>query len=71
VLGPPPACDAALAAVRDALLGTVVATEVVKRMLALGTPLGGRVLTWDPAGSGMVLAAVATSGCATCATATG
>ena len=36
-------------AVRDALLGTVAATEVVKTLLAIGTPLASRVFTYDPA----------------------
>jgi hypothetical protein len=50
----PPAARPAAAAsepagVRDALLGTVAATEVVKALLAIGTPLAGRVFTYDPA----------------------
>jgi hypothetical protein len=38
-----------LAALRDALLGTVVATEVVKDVLKIGTLLRGEILTYDPA----------------------
>ncbi len=38
-----------LAALRDALLGTVVATEVVKAVLEIGTLLRGQILTYDPA----------------------
>lgn len=38
-----------LAGLRDATLGTVVATEVVKALLAIGTPLTGRLLAYDPA----------------------
>jgi hypothetical protein len=37
------------AAVRAALLGTVAATEVVKTLLAIGTPLAGRAFTYDAA----------------------
>jgi len=37
-----------LTALRAALLGTVVATEVVKALLAIGVPLAGRVLGYDP-----------------------
>ncbi len=33
--------------VGDALLGTIVATEVVKRLLAIGVPLAGRVLAYE------------------------
>lgn len=37
-----------LVALRDALLGTVIATETVKVLLAIGAPLAGRVLAYDP-----------------------
>jgi len=37
-----------LGALRDALLGPVIATETVKTLLAIGTPLAGRVLAYDP-----------------------
>ena len=37
-----------LAALREALLGTIVATEVVKALLAIGVPLAGRALAYDP-----------------------
>lgn len=37
-----------LTALRAALLGTVVATEVMKAILAIGVPLTGRVLSYDP-----------------------
>ena len=33
--------------VADALLGTIVATELVKHLLAIGVPLAGRVLACD------------------------
>ena len=36
-----------LRGVRDALVGTVVATETVKALLAIGVPLAGRVLMYD------------------------
>lgn len=38
-----------LTALRDATLGTIVATEIVKALLAIGTPLTGRLLAYDPA----------------------
>jgi hypothetical protein len=38
-----------LAALRAAVLGTVVATEVVKTVLAIGGPLAGRAIAYDPA----------------------
>ncbi|MCC6847711.1 MAG: hypothetical protein IT294_04355 [Deltaproteobacteria bacterium] len=41
--------EPALAPLRDGVLATVVATEVVKATLAIGTPLAGRVLAYDPA----------------------
>jgi molybdopterin-synthase adenylyltransferase len=54
---PCPVCAAAalsapapheLVAVRDMLVGTVVATELVKSLLGIGTPLRGRRLSYDP-----------------------
>lgn len=45
----PHAVGSPLAELRDATLGTVVATEVVKALLAIGTPLAGRLLAYDPA----------------------
>jgi len=50
-----------LTALRDALLGTVVATEVMKAILAIGVPLVGRVLTYDPATATVASLAVATA----------
>ena len=56
---------AELATLRDALLGTVVATEVVKALLAIGTPLAGRVLAYDPETATVTnVAAVARPDCA-------
>lgn len=49
-----------LTALRDALLGTVIATETVKAVLAIGTPLAGRVLVYDPV-SAVVTSLAATS----------
>jgi len=46
-LGAPAAAPDTLAPLRDALLGTVVATEIVKAILDVGAPLTGRVLTYD------------------------
>ena len=56
-----------LADLRDALLGTVVATEVVKAILGIGTGLRGRALSYDP--DGATVAAVALTprnSCARC-----
>lgn len=58
-----------LAAVRDMLLATVVATETVKTLLAIGTTLRGRVLAYDPANASITTEEVTSQpGCA-CATA--
>lgn len=46
-LGPDAPVGDALAPLRDALLGTVVATEIVKALLKIGTPLIGHVLAYD------------------------
>ena len=57
-------------ALRDALLGTVVATEVVKALLAIGAPLAGRVLAYDPETAAVTsVAATARPDCA-CASST-
>lgn len=45
---PASAAPPALVALRDACVGTMVATEVVKALLAIGTGLAGRALTYDP-----------------------
>lgn len=37
-----------LAALRDVVLATIVATEVVKLLVAVGTTLAGRVIAYDP-----------------------
>lgn len=59
-----------LGALRDALLGTVVATEVVKALLAIGVPLAGRVLAYDPETAAVTsVAATARPDCA-CASST-
>ncbi len=47
-LGPAAPIAAVLAPLRDALLGTIVATEIVKALLGLGVGLRGRVLSYDP-----------------------
>jgi molybdopterin/thiamine biosynthesis adenylyltransferase len=47
-LGPPEKAEAVLVPLRDALLGTIVATEIVKALLGLGTSLRGHVLTYEP-----------------------
>ena len=54
-----------LAALRDALLGTVVATETAKTLLAIGTPFAGRVLVYDATTATVTsAAAVPRPGCA-------
>jgi molybdopterin/thiamine biosynthesis adenylyltransferase len=62
-----PAIPADLVALRDALLGTVVATETVKTLLAIGTPLAGRVLAYDPATATVASAAAASRPDCACA----
>lgn len=47
-LGPAIEVAPLLAPLRDALLGTIVATEIVKALLGLGTGLRGHVLIYDP-----------------------
>lgn len=47
-LGPTAPTADTLAPLRDALLGTIVATEIVKALLEIGTPLRGHVLAYDP-----------------------
>jgi hypothetical protein len=74
---PCPRCTAAVTAsaalpvelviLRDAFLGTVVATEVVKTLLAIGTPLTGRVLAYDPRSATVTnLAVESRAGCPDC-----
>jgi len=54
-----------LVTLRDAFLGTVIATETVKALLAIGTPLAGRVLAYDPADAAVTsIAATSQPGCA-------
>jgi adenylyltransferase/sulfurtransferase len=61
IAGLPPVAAAApeLRLVRDALLGTVIATEVMKALLGIGTPLRGQVLTYDPGHATLTVSAVA------------
>jgi molybdopterin/thiamine biosynthesis adenylyltransferase len=62
---PCPACAAAAAptapttALGDALLGTIVATEAVKALLSVGTPLAGHVLAYDAETASITRAAAA------------
>ncbi len=61
------AISADLEALRDALLGSVIATETVKILLAIGTPLAGHVLAYDPIDATVTRAASASRpdcGCA-------
>lgn len=56
-----------LADLRDAVLGTVLATEVVKALLGIGTGLRGRVLSYDPDEAAIATLAVAPrASCAAC-----
>jgi len=67
VLGTPGRSDPALAVLREAFLGTVIATEVVKALLEIGTPLAGQVLAYDPDASGVQIMTVASrADCARC-----
>jgi len=43
-----PDVDTALIGLRDRVLGTVIATEIVKEILEIGTGLTGRMLAYDP-----------------------
>ncbi len=54
-----PAIPAELLALRDAFLGTTIATEVVKALLAIGTGLAGSVLSYDPTSATVTSTAVA------------
>lgn len=45
----PPAATAALTGVREAVLGTIVATEIIKAIADVGTSLRGTVVTYAPA----------------------
>jgi adenylyltransferase/sulfurtransferase len=57
-LGAPAPVPPTLGPLRDALLGTVVATEIVKALLSIGTPLRDHVLTYDPTIASLVTARV-------------
>jgi hypothetical protein len=54
-------------AVRDALLGTIAATEVVKAVLAIGVPIAGRAFAYDPATAMITSAPVAARSSCGCA----
>jgi hypothetical protein len=66
---PTPAAPAPeLAALRDALLGALVATEVVKRLVGIGDSLRGQALNYDPDTARVTLAPIAgRPECARCA----
>ena len=57
-LGAPAPVPPTLAPLRDALLGTVVATEIVKALVDIGTPLRHHVLTYDPTTASLTTARV-------------
>ncbi len=70
-LAPAPAVPPELHALRDGVLGTVLATEIVKALLGIGTPLRGRVLTYDAVQASISVEPVSSSPaclrCAACA----
>ena len=67
-LSPLPACPPELSGIRDALLTAMLATEIIKRLVGVGTPRAGRVLTYDPTTASVTVESVAPdSGCARCA----
>jgi molybdopterin/thiamine biosynthesis adenylyltransferase len=80
---PCPACAAAalppvspvspeLESLRDGLLGTVVATEVMKALLDLGVPLRGHVLSYEPENAVLATSVVPPRrGCGVCSTRSG
>jgi molybdopterin/thiamine biosynthesis adenylyltransferase len=55
-LPPPAPVPAELVDIRERLLGTVVATEVLKRLVGTGASLVGRVLAYDPGGASVTVA---------------
>ncbi len=59
--------DPLLGPVRDAVLGTVVATEIVKALLGVGTGMRGRVLAYDPASATFTSTAVGARPSCVCA----
>jgi len=67
-LPPVAAAGPALEPLRAMLLGTAVATEVLKRLLGVGAPLAGRVLAYDPARAEVAVETIAPRpDCAVCA----
>ena len=57
-LPPPPVCDAELRGARDSLLGALLAAEIIKRLVGVGTSLAGHALTYDPATAGVTVESV-------------
>lgn len=53
-----PGVEGALIELRNVVLGTVIATEIVKGILAIGTGLGGRLLAYDPGTATVEIAVV-------------
>jgi molybdopterin/thiamine biosynthesis adenylyltransferase len=67
-LGPEADVDALLAPLRAAVLGTVVATEIVKALIGIGTGMRGGVLAYDPTSATFTSTPVAPrAACAVCA----
>lgn len=67
-LGPEADVDPLLAPLRAAVLGTVVATEIVKALVGIGTGMRGSVLAYDPASATFTGTPVAPRArCAVCA----
>lgn len=63
----PAAADTAvpseLAMIRDVVLATIVATEVVKALVAVGTTLAGRVIAYDPVDAAVTVDGNALAAC--------
>jgi molybdopterin/thiamine biosynthesis adenylyltransferase len=67
-LGPEDDVDPLLAPLRAAVLGTIVATEIVKALVGIGSGLRGSVLVYDPSSAAFTSAPVAPRlSCAVCA----
>lgn len=68
-LPPTARCDVELASARASVLAAIMATEIIKRLVGVGTALAGHVLTYDPATADIAVTSVTPDptciGCAT------
>jgi len=63
-----PTCDPELEGARASVLAATMATEIIKRLVDVGTPLAGHVLTYDPATAAVQVVSVTPDpACARCA----